>query len=58
MFYNIINLPLSGLSLQEKLNWGGNGLVIGLGSVFTILVILIGVINILKLTNKQKKNTC
>jgi sodium pump decarboxylase gamma subunit len=56
MFMNLSNVLLSGMTIQEKLSWGGNGLVMGFGSVFVILVILIAVINLLKLGTRGKKN--
>ena len=56
MIINLTSLILSGLTTQQKLSWGGNGLVIGLGSVFIILVILIAVINVLKLASKPPKD--
>ena len=61
MNINILNLMLSELTAQQKAGWGLNGLIIGLGSVFTILVILILVINLLKLSSaangrKSKKS--
>ena len=56
MFMNLYNVILSGLTMQQKLSWGGNGLVIGLGSVFVILVILIAVINLLKVSANGGKN--
>ena len=58
MFMNLSNVFLTGMTIQEKLSWGGNGLIMGFGSVFIILIILIAVINLLKLGasgNKSKK---
>ncbi len=49
---NFTNLFLSSSDVSIKVGWGFNGLIIGLGSVFVILVILIVVINLLKLTSK------
>jgi sodium pump decarboxylase gamma subunit len=50
-----MNLLLSSevLSVSEILSWGSKGLVIGLSSVFLILVILIGVINIMRVSLKK-----
>ena len=56
MNINIFNQMLTGLTLQQKAGWGVNGLIIGLGSVFTILIILIVVINLLKLSSKSGSN--
>ena len=55
MLINLTNVILSGLTSQQTIGWGLNGLVIGLGSVFTILVILIVVINLLKLSSADNK---
>jgi len=57
MFMNLMNLTLSGLTTQQITRWGVNGLIIGLGSVFTILVLLIAVINLLKLSSSGKKKS-
>ncbi len=57
MFINLSSLTLSVLSAQQKASWGLNGLIMGLGSVFIILVLLILVINLLKLTSVNKKKT-
>lgn len=54
MLMNYTNLMLSALTNAQKANWGLKGLIIGLGSVFVILIVLIFVINLLKLTSKDK----
>lgn len=50
-----MNLLLSSetLELSQIMSWGTKGLVIGLSSVFLILVILIGVINIMRVSLKK-----
>ncbi|MCK5130392.1 MAG: OadG family protein [Clostridiales bacterium] len=54
MFQIILESSTNLLSTKDKLSWGVNGLLIGLGSVFVILVLLILVINLLKLASNGK----
>ena len=50
---NFANLVLSSADMGIKVDWGFKGLVIGLSSVFAILVLLIVVINLLKFSSKD-----
>ena len=45
---------LQTMTTKEILNWGTNSLVIGLGSVFTILLLLILITTIIKFLAKPK----
>ncbi len=48
---------LAALSTKDILNWGLNGLIIGLSSVFIILILLIFVIFIMKIATAEKEKT-